>query len=356
MELTNDTVPVQVSTLDVRNMDVAHAKYGEFVDVRHDPLTQSEFKDARQLPLNEEFASVFFHKVSHLEDRDFIEIDRIILETIGFKNCFVQQKDKHGNVKLDEYGNVKLTDARTDFSSAIRCLRNTAGFVEGTSVDDVHAHFVIQKAAKLDGLAGGAGKNKQSLWVRMRALEHFVIMANTKNSFQIREYFLDLKNIMTEYNMYLAVYHSMKKIESVQTQNEDIQQVLDDVMNTVTSVEDKVVLPAQDPHVHELMVLMYSVTNDKYMVLRTQERNKKAAMKQCRRTNGVDFDEVFCLISYQNPRNLFHRFKDHVRTHAQNSGTTFFHTSFQTSLHLDDIKSILLSLEQSFQNQLPTTI
>ena len=94
MELTNDTVPVQVSTLDVRNMDVAHAKYGEFVDVRHDPLTQSEFKDARQLPLNEEFASVFFHKVSHLQDRDFIEIDRIILETkrSGLKTVLFNKK------------------------------------------------------------------------------------------------------------------------------------------------------------------------------------------------------------------------------------------------------------------------
>ena len=29
----------------------------------------------------------------------------------------------------------------------------------------------------------------------MRALEHFVIMANTCNSFTIREYFLDLKRI-----------------------------------------------------------------------------------------------------------------------------------------------------------------
>ena len=260
-----------------------------------------------------------------------------------------------------------MEDRRTDFSNAIKCLRNTLGFREGVSLDDIHAHFVVLKTndslAHHRGRASHGGQNRQDLWIRLRALEHFIIMANTPNSFMIREYFIDLKHIMTEYNMYLAVYKSKTEqflkdsiIKDLNKRNEDIEQVLDDVMNTVTSVEDKVVLPAQDPHVHELMVLMYSVTNDKYMVLRTQEQNKKAAMKQCRRTNGVDFDEVFCLISYQNPRNLFHRFKDHVRTHAQNSGTTFFHTSFQTSLHLDDIKSILLSLEQSFQNQLPTTI
>ena len=42
----------------------------------------------------------------------------------------------------------------------------------------------------------------------MRALEHFVIMANKCNSFIICEYFLDLKRIMMEYNcyMYQTVY------------------------------------------------------------------------------------------------------------------------------------------------------
>ena len=35
---------------------------------------------------------------------------------------------------------------RNDFSSAIRCLRNTVGFIEGTSLNDIHSHFVIQKA------------------------------------------------------------------------------------------------------------------------------------------------------------------------------------------------------------------
>jgi hypothetical protein len=45
-------------------------------------------------------------------------------------------------------------------------------------------------------MAGGAingGQNRQDLWIRMRALEHFIIMANTQNSFMVREYFLDLK-------------------------------------------------------------------------------------------------------------------------------------------------------------------
>ena len=195
-------------TLAITDMELAHDRYDNFVNIHFPVLSLTEFVEKRQLPLNEQCASVFFEKTAHLTDTDFIEIHRPILETVGFKNCYVQQKDKNGNVKLDEHGNPKLTDVRSDFSSAIRCLRNTAGFVEGKSIDDENAHFVIQKAAKLDGLAGGAGKNKQSLWIRLRALEHFVIMANTSNSFMIREYFLDLKRIMTEYAMYQMVYQS----------------------------------------------------------------------------------------------------------------------------------------------------
>ena len=175
-----------------------------------------------------------------------------------------------------------MDDRQTDFSNAIRCLRNMNCFREGTSFDDINAHFVIVKAVHFDGraasLAGGAGKNRQDLWIQLRALEHFAIMANTQNSYMLREYFIDLKHIMTEYNMYLEVYKSKKQlclkdsiINNMNKQKEDIEQVL-------TSIEDKVVLPALDSRIHELMVFMYSVTNDKYIVLRTQERNKKGAM------------------------------------------------------------------------------
>ena len=58
MEVTNDTV--LASTLDVCNMDVAFVKYGNFVNINHFPLTQSEFKEAQALQLNEQIASAFF--------------------------------------------------------------------------------------------------------------------------------------------------------------------------------------------------------------------------------------------------------------------------------------------------------
>ena len=117
-----------------------------------------------------------------------------MLELIGFKNLFMEKKDRNGNVKTDANNMPKMIDKRTDFNNAIKCLRNTAGFVEGTSIDNTDAHFVIEKCVHPNGCTvRNGGHNKHTLWIRMRALEHFVIMANTSNSFMIREFFVDLR-------------------------------------------------------------------------------------------------------------------------------------------------------------------
>ena len=55
---------------------------------------------------------------------------------------------------------------------------------------------------------------------------------------------------------------------------------------------------------------------------------------------GGTFKEVFSIKSYENPRNLLHRFKDHVRNNTNlKSGVTFHRTSFKTTLQFDEIKS-----------------
>ena len=198
------------SSLEVANMDIANEKYSKFVNVNQQILSQAEFKEAQNLPLNETIASVFYHKTAHLQDHDFIQIERDMLQTIGFKNTFGVKKDKHGNIKLDENGNPKMEDKRQDVNNAVKCLRNTTGFKEGTSFDDTDAHFVLQKIGTAGAIRGG--QNRQEVWIRMRALVHFIIMANTQNSYMIREYFIDLKKITDEYNMYVAVYNSKKEL------------------------------------------------------------------------------------------------------------------------------------------------
>lgn len=385
------------SVLDVTNMTHAEEKYGNFVDIKNPVLSLSQFKSKQQLPLNEKCAAVFYSKMAHLNDSDFIEIDRPILEMIGFKNTWTEKKDKYGNLKLDEYGRPKLEDNRKDFNNAIRCLRNMNGFNESDSFDDENADYVVRKAASdpraVTFRKGGSGLNKQEIWIRKRMLEHVVIMANTSNSRMIREYFLDLKQLLVEYSMYIAVYRSKselsvkeckisslieemrtqreqmnelimqsKRTESeitqqnveIKQQNTEMKQTLNRVMDTVTRIEDKVVLPAEDPKVKELMVIMQSSEfPELYVALRTQLKYKREAIKKCKKTNGSHFEEAFEILSYQNPRNLFHRFKDYVQGDVHLKGSfQFKRTTFQTPLLLDDIKSILFELEKTFQESI----
>ena len=51
---------------------------------------------------------------------------------------------KNGNIRMDKNGNPMMKVKQNDFSTAIRSLIATAGLVEGSSLDDTEAHFVIQ--------------------------------------------------------------------------------------------------------------------------------------------------------------------------------------------------------------------
>jgi hypothetical protein len=151
---------------------------------------------------------------------DFVEIDRKILELIGFKNVFSKKKDKHGNTKLDTNGTPVLKDMRNDFSSAIRCLRNTVGFIEGSSFDDIHAHFVVQKAIVTHKSHGGAGLNKQCLWVRKDKLKEWIqvneITGNTKkNIYNGLVYFIHMENNMKVFKIGYTT-NLKKRLESLQ--------------------------------------------------------------------------------------------------------------------------------------------
>ena len=152
----------------------AHEQYDDFVDINGPILSLSEFITRRNLPLNEQYASVFNEKTRDLKPIDFVEIDPMMLDLIGFN----------------------------DFRSAIRRLRKTVGFIEGTSVNDnTGAHFVVER---------NGTRSSWGLWIRVRALDHFILMGKTANSHKMREFFLDLKRIYTEYNKYQMVYNTLR--------------------------------------------------------------------------------------------------------------------------------------------------
>ena len=50
-------------------------------------------------------------------------------------------------------------------------------------------------------------------------------------------------------------------------------------MDMVTNIEEQVVVPAEDPKVKELMMLMYSEDKNYCVVLRAQEWGMQAAIK-----------------------------------------------------------------------------
>ena len=53
---------VMTSTLEIQNLQYAHERYDDFVDITCPLLTVSEFKTRRGLPLNEQCAAVFYGK------------------------------------------------------------------------------------------------------------------------------------------------------------------------------------------------------------------------------------------------------------------------------------------------------
>ena len=128
-----------------------------------------------------------------LENTDFIEVDREMLQMLGYKNSFAEKKDKFGNVKVDEHGRPKLEDTRKDFNNAIRSLRKSSVLAEGT-------HFVVQKSTNEAKTKHGAGgHNKLSLFVHKDVLQEWIktnaIKQNTKKQTNNGlVYFIHMKN------------------------------------------------------------------------------------------------------------------------------------------------------------------
>ena len=231
-----------------------------------------------------------------------------------------------------------MEDTRSDFKSAVRCLRNMEGFRESDSFEDNEADYVIKKAARLPSAVGGSGLNKQEIWIRKRMLEHLVIMANTRNSRMIREYFLDLKRIMIEYVMYQTVYRSKHELSikdtmigdlrnDIQTliknsklQTKKLHEKLDtqsqklDIMTQILykETENKVIDVTEKHKKQELVVLRKKMEPNQIEVLRGQVNHVNQTLK--RKQN--DMEVVGKIESYKNPINLFNRFGESIKMHS----------------------------------------
>ena len=333
IEEPQDTNASSSASLQITNLSYAHQQYDDFVEIHLPILSLNDFKTKCHLSLHSACAAVFYDKLAHLKDTDFVEIDRSMLEIIGFKNITYHQKDKNGEIKLDKTGNPKFQDMRTDFSHAIRCLRRTAGFVEGSSFDDNDAHFVITKNVNT---TQNGGQNKQLLWIRVRALEHFIIMANTSNSYKIREYFLDLKHIMTEYEMYQSVYRAKYDLSLKDSTIGALSGKLDHVIGQNNALLEQ--NDIQSKKLDMLSRLFYKDTDNKVLDVNTKEKKQELVVlqnkkdpKQCEVLRGQvnhvnhqlkrkqdDMELVGKIDTYKNPINLFNRFSETIKKGGDN--------------------------------------
>ena len=136
-------------------------------------LPFTEYVKERGYKLNAECVNVFYNRIKHLKEQDFVEIDRTVLEAFG---------------------------------TVIRYLRTMKSFTEGTSLDDINADYVL-----VPDLTSRGGK-KNLLYVKKRMLEHLCIMSNSPNSRIIREYFLELYRAVNDYIDYQKNYQNMMVI------------------------------------------------------------------------------------------------------------------------------------------------
>jgi len=168
-------------------------------------LPFTEYVKERGYKLNAECVNVFYNRIKHLKEQDFVQIDRTVLEAFGYANTFKVVK-KNGIPKLDSNGNQVLIDGRNDFTTVIRHLKTMKSFTEGTSLDDINADYVL-----VPDLTSRGGK-KNLLYVKKEMLEHLCIMSNSPNSRVIREYFLELYRAVNDYIDYQKNYQNMMVI------------------------------------------------------------------------------------------------------------------------------------------------
>ena len=162
----------------------------------------------------------------------------------------------------------------------------------------------------------------------------------------IREYFLDLKRIMTEYNMYQTVYRSKyelctkdsaidklcndmhtlieksdyqtKQLE-VQSQQLNVQsQKLEMLSNILMKETDNKVIDVEDKQKkQELVVLRNKNEPTRIEVLRGQQNHVNQQLK--RKIN--DMEVVGKIDSYKNPIDLLNRFNESIKKEATNVST-----------------------------------
>jgi len=160
----------------------------------------------------------------------------------------------------------------------------------------------------------------------------------------IREYFLDVKRIMIEYNKYQTIYQAKYELslkdttishlnnmmislnEKSDAQSKQIAELLSyaenakDKLNTVIeivreSVND-VVVPATNDDLSELVLILISEDETFYTVSCIQKKRQAITVKYVQRKHAdKNMTVLYEMLMQPNSKNMWHRFKEYVRTH-----------------------------------------
>ena len=173
---------------------------------------------------------------------NFIEIDRTILKSVGFSTSSFEQRDKHGNIILDEMGNPKLKDRRNDFSHAVRFLRKNENFIEGTCFEDENAHFVIKKERITSQTKGGA-HYQHSIWIRQHKLDEWKVRTNylrrsTEQNKKGLVYFIHVEGDFERFKIGYTI-NIAERLASLQTGNADLLVVYKTIENVTKQKESE---------------------------------------------------------------------------------------------------------------------
>ena len=166
---------------------------------------------------------------------DFVQIDRNMLNELGFHNTIYKLKNVDGT--------IRLKDTRIDFSNALRCLRNTTGFVEGTSFTDISAHFVVIKSKKTSDYLKKqhGGQNKQSLWIRKCVLNKWMEVSQfpTQKRQHVDRGCVYFIHVEGDYKRFKIGYTSRidQRLEELQTSHPDLLVVYGLIKNVTKKKE-----------------------------------------------------------------------------------------------------------------------
>ena len=368
---------------------LATANYAALLNEHNEALPFIEYVKRRGFTLNDKCVHIFYDRIVQLKETDFVEIDRSILETFGYKNHFKMIK-KNGIPDVDENGNVKVLDNRNDFANALQALRKMKSYKEGKSLDDITADYVLVP----DNAVRGRGAKRHILYVKKRMLEHLCIMSNSPNSHMIREYFLELYRAVNEYMDYQRDYQNMKVLmtqqnllelkdtkidqlsvkidrqsEQIDRQSEQIAELLGysrdsskkltKVMSLVENTKDVVVVPAMDDQLEEIVIVMISEDEKFYCISCVQKRSRKVTIRDNKSKHSDKNLSVLCEIETKpNSKNVWHRFKDYVKIHHLTDQIKMSWTSFllkeNSTISPNDIVSLFNELSRIHQDRVLT--